>query len=223
MIKHNQDGAANPWIISLVLSVVLLIGAIGFGGWAYTERQHYKDDTDAIVAGEVKKAKAQESAAKDRQFAEEAKKPLKIYNGPEALGSLQISYPKTWSGYVDLASNKGSSLLSAYFSPDVVPSAEDKNSVFALRTEVADTTYSQFTQSLAGKVKEGKATAVAYALPKHPKIVGVKIEGEVDQPGRRVTMVALPLRGQTLKVWTDGTQFLSDFNDNILPNFSFTP
>jgi hypothetical protein len=36
-------------------------------------------------------------------------------------------------------------------------------------------------------------------------------------------MVVLPLRSQTLQIETAGSQFLGDFNNNILPNFSFSP
>jgi hypothetical protein len=33
----------------------------------------------------------------------------------------------------------------------------------------------------------------------------------------------LPLRSQTVKIWTEGSQYGGDFNKYILPNFSFSP
>jgi hypothetical protein len=36
-------------------------------------------------------------------------------------------------------------------------------------------------------------------------------------------MVVLPLRSQTVQIWTEGTQYVDDFNKLILPNFSFSP
>jgi hypothetical protein len=97
MIKRNQDGAVNGVVISLVLAVILLIGTLGFAGWAYMSRQDYKDNVDAKVSDAVVIAKQQESTAKDKQFVEKEKNPLRTYHGPDTYGGLTIAYPKTWS------------------------------------------------------------------------------------------------------------------------------
>jgi hypothetical protein len=66
-----------------------------------------------------------------------------------------------------------------------------------------------------------------YALPRVPKAVGVQISGKLpinDGNGEKTgVMVILPLRSQTIKLWTEGTQYTKDFNKYILPNFSFSP
>jgi hypothetical protein len=36
-------------------------------------------------------------------------------------------------------------------------------------------------------------------------------------------MIVIPLRDKTLQVWCDRPEFLPDFNNNVLPNFSFSP
>jgi hypothetical protein len=221
MIKHNQDGAVSGVVISLVFTVLLLFGAIGFAAWAYSGRQDYKNHTDSKVSSAVQAAVTQESTKKDKQFAEDEKNPLKTYTGPEALGSLVISFPKTWSGYVDTTGN-GGAVLSGYFFPGVVPSISDQNSVFALHVQVLSQSYSQVLQTLTGQLQDGKLTISAYALPKLPKVVGVKVSGELANQ-KDGTVVILPLRSQTLEIETDGTQYLGDFNNNILPNFSFSP
>lgn len=221
MIKHNQVGAVNALAISLGVAIFLLISALVFGGWSFSQRQHYKNDTDAIVAVAVKKAKQQESAAKDKEFAQEIKKPLKIYNGPESLGSMEVSYPKTWSGYVDTVST-GSVALNGYFAPGEVPSTSSEESVFSLRVQVANQSYDKVVEDLEKQVEKGELVVDVYSLPELPDIVGVMAKGQVEKD-REVTMVVLPLRGQTLKIWTDGTEYEQDFNDNILPNFTFTP
>lgn len=222
MIKHNQNGAVNGVVISLVFAVILLLGAIAFGAWAFTSREDYKNNSDQKANIVAQKAVAQNSAAKDKQFAEEAKKPLKTYNGPEALGSLVIQFPKTWSGYVksEGANNSG---FDAYFAPGVVPPTDSENSVFALRVQVLAQSYADVLQTFSSQQQTGKLTISAYSLPKLPKVVGVKVTGEI--PGRQTatTLVVLPMRSQTLEIQTDGTQYLSDFNDYILPNFSFSP
>ncbi|MDP9129323.1 MAG: hypothetical protein M3N35_02975 [Candidatus Binatota bacterium] len=221
MIKHNQDGAVNGLVVSLVFAVLLLIGALGFGGWAFSERQDYKNNVDTKIQTAEEAARQKESAVKDRQFAEEAKKPLKAYQGPEAYGSLLVNFPKTWSAYVDDSTTSGT-VLNGFFSPGTVPSATDEKSVFALRVQVVSQSYAEVLRSFEGQQEEGALTVSAYALPRLPKVVGVKATGELTE-GKTVTMIVLPLRSQTLQIWTEGNQYLADFNDNILPNFSFSP
>lgn len=224
MVKHNQDGAINGLVVSLIFAILLLIGAGAFGAWAYMGRQDYKNNSDAKAAVAVTAAKSQEDKIKDAQFAEAAKQPLKTYQGPEAYGSLVVNFPKTWSGYVD-DTGTGSSLVDGYFAPGVVPSATSQNSVFALRVQVLNQQYAQAMQSFSGQQQNGQLTISAYALPKLPKIVGAKVVGQVNsnQNQATVTMIVLPLRSQTLEIWTQGSQYLADFNNNILPNFSFSP
>lgn len=221
MIKHNQDGAVSGVVVSLIFTILLLIGAIAFGGWAYTERQDYKDNVEQKIAVAEQQAIKEEGIAKDKVFAERYKYPYDTYNGPEATGSLVIIYPKTWSGYVD-DSGRGSALLDGFFKPGVVPSISDQNSVFALRTQVVSQSYSDFMQQVSSQQKAGKLKVTAYALPKVPKTVGVYATGEFDNK-KSISMVVLPLRSQTLKIWTEGTTYLNDFNKIILPNFSFSP
>jgi hypothetical protein len=221
MIKRNQDGAANGVVVSLILCLVLLIGAVVFAGWAYSSRQDYKDNSDTKAAAAADEAAQKESALKDKQFAETSKSPLKTYKGPDASGSLQISYPKTWSGYVD-DSSQNSAALDGYFNPGVVPSINNQNSVFALRIKVTSQTYAQTLQSLQGQQQSGQLHVSAYALPKLPKVVGVKADGQLNNQ-KKVSMVILPLRSQTIQIWTEGDQYLNDFNQYILPNFTFSP
>ena len=106
--------------------------------------------------------------------------------------------------------------------PGVVPGVTNQASVFALRVQVVKQTYSQVLQSFTSQQQTGKLSVSAYALPKLPKVVGVKVTGEITQ-GKTATMIVLPLRSDTLKIWTEGTQFVEDFNTSILPNFSFLP
>lgn len=224
MIFDNEQGAVNGVLISLILSVLLLLGAIGFAGWAFTSRQDYKNNTDEKIAAAVTVAKQQEGTAKDTQFAQDEKKPLRTYNGPEAEGSLAISYPKTWSGYVD-DSAQGESALDGYFYPGIVPSLTAQDSIFALRVQVLSQTYDQVAKNvLSQNSSENTAPPVIspYSLPKLPKVVGIKIKGTLPNQ-KQGEMIILPLRSQTLQVWAETSQFTPDFEANILPNFNFSP
>jgi hypothetical protein len=228
MIKHNQNGAISAIALSLIFSVVFLVAAVSFGAWAYSSRQDYKNNVDAKIASAVAVAKQQESSAKDKQFAEDEKKPLRTYNGPEAFGSLQIMFPKTWSGQVDDGGSSGSGALSGYFYPGIVPSVSSSNTttLFALRVQVLNQSYSSVVKGMQSELSQRKnVTITPYALPKLPKVVGIQLSGPIftNDTGKTGQMVIFPLRSQTLKLWTEGTQFSTDFNNNILPNFTFSP
>ncbi len=221
MIKHNQDGAVSGVAVSLVFCIIFLLGAIGFGAWAYSSRQDYKDNSDQKSAVASAAAVKQEDAKKDKQFAEDYKKPLKTYDGPDETGSLHVEFPKTWSGYVADSSSSSNATTDGYFAPGVVPSKDDQNSVFALRFALLGQPYADVVKSLPGS-QDGTVSVKAYSLPKLPKVVGIQATGKIDNQ-KDATMVILPLRSQTLEIWTDGSQYLNDFNNYILPNFSFAP
>ncbi len=225
MIKHNQDGISGV-VVSLILTGVLLLGAVIFGVWAFMGRQDYKNHSDAKAAAASKVAVAKNTATKDKQFAEESKNPLKTYSGPQAYGSVVLQYPKTWSGYVITnSSGSGNTLVDGYFNPGVVPSATDQGSVFALRVQVLNQSYAQTLSNLASNQQPSKPrVTVPYALPKVPNVVGIKFTGPLANTSTKTgTTVILPLRSETLAIWTEGDQFLPDFNTYILPNFSFSP
>jgi hypothetical protein len=222
MIKHNQSGAVSGMLISLIMAVLLLIGALGFSGWAFSGRQDYKNNVASKVSAAVTVATQKQGATDQAKFNEEAKQPLKTYNGPEAYGSLVVNFPKTWSAYVDDTGTSGT-VIDGYFAPGVVPSIGNTSSVFALRVQVLQQGYAQVLQALANQQQVGKLTTTAYALPKVPHSIGIKAVGQLNPQSPTVTMVIVPLRSNTLEIWTQGNQYVSDFNNNILPNFTFSP
>lgn len=226
MNKLNQNsaqaGAISGLAISLTLTVLLLLGAIGFGYWAYSERQDYKDNSDTKVTEAVKKAVAKEDIKKDKQFAEAYKKPLRTYKGPEAAGSIAIKYPKTWSGFIKDDGSGSQPALDAYFSSGEVPPVDKSTATFALHVQLVSQSYSQVLQGFEGQQRNGEVTVKAYSLPKLPKVVGVKVVGKI-RPEKEGTVIVLPLRSQTLQIQTDGTKYLRDFDKYILPNFNFSP
>jgi hypothetical protein len=71
-----QAGFASVVMISLVACVVLLLGSLGFGVWAFMSRQDYKNNSDQkaekAAAEERKRTQAEDAA----NYAQEAKNPL---------------------------------------------------------------------------------------------------------------------------------------------------
>lgn len=221
MVTLNQKGSLNALLIPLIAVSLLLVAAGGFAFWAFSGRQDYKNNVDTKVTAAVTAAVQKEDAKKDAQFAEKEKNPFKTYSGPSAFGSLQVMFPKTWSAYVNENPNGGSS-VDGYFNPGFVPDLQAQSSAFALRIRVVNLSYSavmqQFSPLIAGKT----ATASPYALPKVPSVIGTRLDGQLV-PNKQESMVVLPLRANTLEIWTESPQFVPDLNNNILPNLSFSP
>lgn len=216
----DERGQLNVLLIPVILLVLMLVGAGAFAVWAYNGRQDYKNNVDTKVSTAVEANKQVVQAQDAKQYAEAAKQPLKTYVGPEAYGSVHISYPKTWSAYVDTTG--GATGLNGYLYPDTVPSITSQSSVFALRVEVVQTAYNQVVSQFNGVLKQGKVTVTPYKLVKVPSVVGVRIDGQIAT-NKQGSMIVLPLRDKTLQIWTESTAFLNDFNNNILPNASFSP
>lgn len=221
MKTRDMRGEINALLIPLILVVLLLFGAGGFGYWAFMSRQDYKNNVDQKISAAVAVSDQQVSSAKDQQFAQEEKSPLKTYTGPEAFGTLKVQYPKTWSAYVAEQDNSNTP-IDGYFYPDVVPDITNQSTAFALRVQVEQQSYDQILQNYQSNVEAKTVSATPYALPNVPKVVGVLLVGAI-QPQKQGSMVVLPLRNQTLEIWTESAAYSDDFNNIILKNFTFSP
>jgi hypothetical protein len=221
MRKLGARGEMNVLIIPLIVAVLLLFTALGFGYWAFSSRQDYKNHTDQKIATAVQASNQQLTSTLNAQFAQKEKYPLTTYNGPEAFGSLNIKYPKTWSSYV-AEEDQTQTPLDGYFYPGTVPDATNQGNSFALRVQVNTQSYSDTLQQFQSYVQEGQLHVKPYSLPSLPKVVGVYLTGQIEDQ-KQGEMVILPLRSETLSVWTEGKQFEPDFNNIILKNFNFSP
>ena len=220
-MRSSSEHGFSLLIVPIALLGLLLIGTLAFGTWAYMSRQDYKNNVDAKVATAVATAKQQEATAKDAEFVQKEKLPLRSYIGPAAYGSVTIKYPKTWSAYVaDDATS--SPFVDGYFYPGVVPNIQGQSSAFAVRVQVVQQSYNSVLATLQEYVTAGKTKVAPYKAPNVPSVIGVRVDGQIT-PQKTGSMVVLPLRNMTLEVWTEASQFQDDFNNNILPNFSFAP
>ena len=218
----DQRGAINALLIPLILVIVFFLGAAGFGYWAFSERQDYKNNSDAKVAVAVEAAEKRTQAADAKQYAEEAKKPLKTYVGPAAYGAVTVQYPKTWSAHVIEETDSSSTPVDAYFHPDFVPDTRNDDKSFALRIQLVGDSYDEVLNDFSTAAKNGKVSVAPYKLAKVPTVIGSIVTGQISTK-KQGTMVILPLRNMTLRIWADSSDYLPDLNNIILPNFSFTP
>lgn len=208
-------------IVGLIMSILLLLAALGFGFWAFAQMQDYKNNSDQKSAAAVQTANAEQKKQLDAQFAEQEKSPLKSYTSPATSGSVKIVYPKTWSAYI-AETPENSSPVDGYFYPDFVPSLTGKNNYY-LRVQISDVAYKTTVDTFAGNAKQGKVTITAYK-PEQVKdaTVGVRIDGQID-PQKKGSMVILPLRDKTLKIWTENEAAANDFNSIVLKNLTYSP
>ncbi len=220
MNRLNQKGSNTALVAALLFAALLAIGALSFGFWAFASRQNYKNNADQIIAAQVKIAQDKTATAKDNEFAQKEKSPLKTYRGPETYGSVLIRYPKSWSAYISQSSDSNNP-LDGYFHPNFVPDVQSKTS-FALRVQVVADAYSDVLAQFSEQVTSGTAKVTPFRAAKVQGTLGSKVVGAIDSE-KQGTMVLFPLRDKTLKIWTESSQYIGDFNKFILPNLSFSP
>lgn len=138
-VQPSKPGL-NPLLIPLVLTAVLLVGSLVFGMWAFAGMQDYKNNVQPKIDKAVAIAEQETSTAKDAEFVEKEKNPVKQYTGPQVAGSLVINYPKTWSAYIT-ESNNSNGLIDGYFQPDFVPGVQNTDTDYALRVKVLSQSY----------------------------------------------------------------------------------
>jgi len=218
---RSQAGYVSGTLVALIVVSVLLAGSLAFGAWAFVSRQDYKNNSDkkAAAAADQRQAEVEEELAK--KFAEEEKKPYTSHRSPDQYGSIEVQYPKTWSAYVRERSSGGTP-VDDYFHPRAVPDTSKPENVFALRIQVVDETYDRVVKSRESDVKAGRLSAMPYSLPKVSNVVGTRFDGQVER-NKQGSMVVLPLRNMTIKIWTESPNYLEDFNNIILPNLTFAP
>jgi hypothetical protein len=220
MRKHNQQGSL---LLPLVVLVVFFVATLGFAVWAFMSRQDYKNKSDAKVTTAVQKAIIAEDAKKDTAFAEAEKSPFKTYTGPATYGTISFKYPKTWSAYVSELASSSNSVVNGYYSPNFVPDVQS-NTLFALRLQVVNTDYTTVLKTFDASTKAGTTTVSAYHAPKVPSVLGSYITGVIDAGNKKSgTLVLLPLRDKTIRIWTEGSDFNNDFNNTVLASLSFIP
>jgi hypothetical protein len=226
MRKYNQSGGI-ALILLVVVLIAVVIGAGGFAASQYQQNQDYKTKFDQKVKEEVAKAEAAQQTKLNQEFAEREKSPNKTFKGPATYGSIQFKYPKTWSAYVE-QSNQATP-INGYFFPDVVPSTQRNSqtpTAFALRLELVDTDYDQIIKQMNAQISQGKLKAAAYVPPKMKGKAdvqtGVRFDGQIEQ-NLTGSMVVIKVRDKTLKIYTESTDYMSDFNDIVLKNLTFSP
>lgn len=215
-------GSNLKYVISIVILSILLVASLGFGGWAYTSRADYKDNSDKKAAEAVEAAKVVQKQELDAQYAEQAKQPFRSYKGSLTYGGVEFNYPRTWSALIEETAEQP---INAYFHPDVLPPL-DAEVALALRVELLATEYSTVAAQYQSDVENGTLKATAYVPPKLVGVAnvqpGLKLDGEIA-PEFQGSMVVIKVRDKTLQITTQSKDFLKDFNETVLASLTFVP
>ncbi len=218
MRKLNEKGSL---VLPLIIVLVLLLGSLGFGVWAFMGRQDYKNNSDDKAAVAAKKAVIVEAAKKDLAFAEKEKSPVKTFKGPETYGTLTFDFPKTWNEYIPTAS--AAVPVDIYFNPDFIPDISSPTSQFALRVQVSGQTYPAILKTYDAAVKAGTASVSAYIPAKLPSVRGSIVTGVLSNKKVKGVLIYLPLRDKTIVIWTEGLNNTADFMNTVLPSVTYSP
>lgn len=216
VMRTNEKGEINSTTILLILTILLLLIALGFGAWAYSSRQDFKQNSDKKSDKAVNLAIKETESKKDNEFLEKEKEPLRDYKGPVGLGSISFKYPKTWSATIKDSDEE----MSLIMHPLIVSTNEKKT--YALRVEVVNESYDKLVDQQETNIKRGFVTATPYSLKSLPNVVGVRIDGQITKE-KNGSMILLPLRDKTLRISTESPDFRGDLDKTILPTFSYAP
>lgn len=217
LIKMNSRGSVQSSAL-LVGLVVLFIASSAFGVWAFMGRADYKNNSDKKSATAVAAAKEEQKATDEVDFLEREKQPYETFDGPSEFGSIKIVYPKTWELYVDIKTSGTS--VDGYAHPGYVPGVQS-DTAFALRFQVLSADYASLLKQFEGATKNATVTVAPFRAELVNTVLGSRIDGQITTK-RTGSVVLLPLRDKTLKIWTESDSYKTDF-DEILKNLSFAP
>lgn len=218
MNKTNlEQGSVNPLLIASILLGLLAAGFAGGFFWAYTNYVDQRDNTQSKVTTAVTEAKKAQVSEDEKVFAERIKEPYSQLVGPEDLGQVTFSYPKTWSVYI--AKNGSNNLnYEAYLNPQAVPTVSPSQP-FAARVVINETLYETSVKSYDSLVKKGDLASSSITIG---GFTGVRLDGKFSST-RSGTVVLFKVRDKTLLVACDIDSFKEDFDNIVLKSLDFNP
>lgn len=215
-ISTSERGSVNPLLIASIILGIVAAGLAGGFIWAYGNYVDQRDNVNSKVAVAIESAKKEQSAADDKKLVEAMKQPYSQLAGPDDLGHVTLSYPKTWSVYIAKDGSGGS--YEAYLHPGSVP-AISTSQAYAARVVISTQTYEDSIASYASLVKKGDLKSSPLTLG---NFTGIKLEGKFSST-RTGTAVVFKVRDKTLTVATDSSTYQDDFNNVIVKSLDFNP
>lgn len=208
----NPDYGQKGDTAKIVIFTLAFLSATlaGLSGWALYRYDEERTTVEDQISEAVSQAKQQQRLEDEERFEEERKSPYETYSIPDVFGSVEMEYPKTWSVYVeDTTSSKVQ--VDMYMHPDLVRIQDRTVRPYALRMQLIDELYQQTVDGYQNEIEDGEIDSKTATVS---DIEGVRLSGQIsrDVSGE---MIILPYRDKTIQIWTEGDNFIEDF-DKIL-------
>lgn len=213
----RETGAVHPLLISSIILGLLTVVFAGFSIWAYMNYVDNRDNVNAKVEAAVTAAKQEQSKADEKLFIEREKAPYLQFNGPDDLGHVTFSYPKTWSVYV-ADNGSGGDGFEAYLNPVSVP-AISNDQAYAARVEVNNDTYEETLNKYQKTVEKGDLKSSPITVN---GFTGIRLDGSFSK-SRSGSAVVFKVRDKTLIISTDSENFKNDFDTILVKSLDFNP
>lgn len=210
--KHSK-------LLPIILSLLLVL-SLGFGLWSFVMMLDYRNNSDKKSDAAVSKALSEQKTKLDAEYAEKEKLPNETFVADSEFGSMSFTYPKNWELYVDSRGSGSSASIDGYAFPGFVPSITG-DKLFALRFQVSNRDYESELKAFDTSVKNSTTKVTPYRLDKVNGQLGSRIEGQITTKAKGV-LYLFPLRGKTIKVWTENIDYTTDL-DGIIKNFTYAP
>jgi len=207
-------------ILPVLILTTLLLVSMAFAVWAFMGMMDYKNNSDKKSDTAVSKALTEQKTKLDLEYEEKAKSPFDNFKASSEFGSLSITYPKSWSLYVDTKASSAASSIEGYGHPGYVPGLTSETS-FALRFQVTTRDYGAELKSFDGGIKTGVVKVSPFKLDKVKEVLGAKVEGQINNKKSGILYI-FPLRDKTIKIWTESNSYVNDL-DAIINNLTFVP
>lgn len=224
MIKQSQSPSTlhrdNSGLIKTIIIIIISLVAITFIGlfiWIFLQYNEVSTDVDGQIAVAVAKAKDEQAAQLEAEFAEREKLPYKTFSGPVDYGQLTFNYPKTWSVYVAADAATGGD-YQAFFNPTQVNTVA-KDTVNALRLTIRDDSFDDVASEYQ-KFMDRKDSNLTMQAVTIGDISANRYTGTIPNTDLNGIIVIFKIRDKTAVFQTDTTLFEQDFN-TLLQTISF--
>lgn len=226
MNKKFRQGVVEGSTIVIILLALALIGAGTFGIWAFMNYGEAKSNLDTKLDKAAAEAKRTQSKEDEKKYLEEAKNPASVFQGPQDLGKVRFTYPKTWSVYVDADGSDAKDYF-AYLNPlsvPPVPRTPAKQQRFALRVAIYNKKMDDVLDEFSKEIKKGELKSSQVTINGKP---ATKLEGSFPNPANkddRIKGVAyyFKVNDKVLMIKTDANTFVDDLDRFVLKTIDFS-
>ena len=205
--KNPKNEANGLMVMAVVFGLILFLGLVTMVWMAITFANYRNNDVNRLKAKE-EESRIATTQKLEAQFAELEKTPYQQFVGPEDLGRVAFSYPKTWNQYI----SKAAQPFEVFFNPNLVSPVSDANSRYALRMLIEPNDYVKVVDKYSSLIKSNKLKQSIININGQQS---TRLDGQFSD---KITgsAVIFKIRDKTVTIRTDTDQtHLPDFNKLI--------